>query len=274
MAGILVATNQESRQDPAVACGLALGKKLERRVGILRVYDEPPSERERERFAVSVSAWAEAGAYPASHHVAAGEEDAAIIRQARELSADIIVLGPHRSTLLNDLFCKSMVEDVIEDTDRMVLVAGGEQHRFANILAVIDCSQPSAHAARAAHDLFPDAPLNFVRAWHVPYEGFLSGEQTHQDFHSLVRTETREFFDRLASLGRPDSWKGGKVLIREGEAVSVVKDCLAELDADLLVIGVEGRSHLLGGAIDATSSFLLESPPCDVLAVQSGQRSE
>lgn len=267
---ILVATDGASPQDPAVECGIALGRKLKRHVAILRVFDEAPDQQERERFAHAVSRWAEAGGYPASTHVASGEEDAAIVQEARDIAADVIVLGPHRSSLLDDLFGKSMVEDVVEDTDRMVLVAGTRRHDFERILVLIDCSDASAGAVLAAHKLFPHEPINFVRAWHVPYEGFLSSDQSHEDLQLLAVRETKEF---LAKVQRDSGSEGvamGELLIREGETVSVVNECISELDADLLVIDIEGKPRLLTSALDPTARCFLEDPPCDVLAVQRG----
>lgn len=158
------------------------------------------------------------------------------------------------------------------DTDRKLIVAGGEKHGFERILTLVDCSQPSAKAAIAAHRLFPRASMDFVRPWHVPYEGFLRSQQSHQDYEVMVANQTREFLDQLGITDSDGRLLAGEVLIREGETISVVKECLAEVGADLLVIGVEGRAGLLSSALDPTARHLLEDPPCDVLAVQSGSR--
>lgn len=268
MSGVLVATDRTSVRNEAVDCGLALGNELDRRVIVLRVFDELPDSLERERFAEAVSRWAEEGAYPASNRVRSGQEDLAIIEEARQTGSDIIVLGPHRSDLLKDLFGKSMVENVLEDTDRMVLIAGSEKHRFRNILVLIDCTQPSARAAKAAHSLFPEATISFLRPWHVPYEGLLSGAQSHDAMEKQVETETADFLKQLHLHQDRDDWELGKLLVREGDTLLLVRQCIAEIEIDLLVIGVEGSPGILSSALDPTSKSLLEEPPANVLAVQ------
>lgn len=268
MSAILVATSQTAERNEAVDCGLALSRELDRRLVVLRVFDGAPDPRERERFAEAVSRWAKAGAYPASNRVSSGKEDLAIVEEARRTGSDIIVLGPHRSNLLDDIFGKSMVEDVLEDTDRMVLVAGPGQHRFRNILVLIDCSQPSARAAKAAHRLFPEATISFLRPWHVPYEGLLSGSQSRDSFETQVKKETADFLNQLHLGEGREGWQLGELLVREGDTVYLVRKCTSEFDIDLLVLGVEGSAGMLSSALDPTSRSLLEDPPSDVLAVQ------
>ena len=267
-ARILVATDQIEEQNEAVACGLALGRALERDVVVIKVFGRQPDEDERERFAEAVSRWAKAGAYPAAARVRFGDEDKAIVETARETASDIIVLGAHRSDLLADLFGKSMVEDVVEDTRRTIMVAAPGTHAFNRILVYVDCSQPSAHAAVVAHRLFPKATISFVRPWHVPYEGLLSGQPSHDGFERMTKRETTEFLKQLDLRGDREDWQLGELLVREGDTVPVIEQAVADEKFDLLVLGVEGESGLFTSALPPMTQRLLEQPPCDVLVVQ------
>lgn len=71
MSAILVGAELSSEAQPAVECGLALGKQLGVPVAVLHVHTEPLDAEARRILAEAVGNWSDAGGYPAtmSHRV-------------------------------------------------------------------------------------------------------------------------------------------------------------------------------------------------------------
>lgn len=267
MSTILVATERISAPDDAVACGVALGAELRLPVVILHVMPEAPSQADLKDIEAAVAGWTDVGGYPVTHRFKAGKEDDAIAQEARNVSAKVIVLGAHRHSLLTELFGQSTVEGVIDETDRIVLVAGSGRHEFGRILVAVDLSEASNCTLRAAASLFPRAELHVVHAYHVPYEGFLRSPETH----AAVRAEAeRKLGAFISAAEAAPGFEGrlGRSILREGETVGVISEALQDLAADLLVIGTSGQGGMLSAPFGSTARAFLEQPPCDVLAVQ------
>lgn len=267
MSAILVAAEKVSAPDDAVACGVALGAELCLPVVILHVVTDASNEADLQGIEDAVATWSDLGAYPVTHRFKAGKEDDAIVREARDVSAKVIVLGAHRHSLLSDLFGHSTVEGVVEDTDRIVLVAGSGRHEFRRILVAVDFSEPSNSALRAAASLFPEAELHVIHAYHVPFEGFLRSTETHDAVRAQAEQEFRAFIS--AAAANPGfNERLGRSILREGETITVIGEALEDLAADLLVIGTSGQGGMFSAPFGSTAREYLENPPCDVLAVQ------
>lgn len=248
MRSILVATDQTSESDPPIECGAALAQELRLPLVILHVFTGTPTAEDREEIARAVARWAEAADYPVKNHVAQGDEHKAIVSQARESGAEIIVIGKHRKSVIGDIFTDSTVEEVVGDTQRMVLVATDRpRHTFERLLVATDFSEPSRRAFIAASRLFPSATLDLLHAWHVPYEGFLGGQLTHDQFEAETKQKAREFVSNLRDLDAQGTGPPaiGEILLREGQTVRVVTEALDELGSDLLVIGTHGEGGVL-----------------------------
>ena len=110
MSTILVATEKTSSPDRAVDCGVSLGSELRLPVVIPHVLTGSTEEEDPGRIEEAVAEWSDVGGYPVTHRVKKGKEDDAIVREARDVSARVIVLGAHRHSLVRDVFGTSTVE--------------------------------------------------------------------------------------------------------------------------------------------------------------------
>ena len=74
-----------------------------------------------------------------------------ILRTARTLKADLIVMGAHRKQLLRDIFVGTTIERVIRTGPYPVLMVNNEvQPPYRTALAAVDMSEASANAIRTA----------------------------------------------------------------------------------------------------------------------------
>lgn len=269
MSVILVATNLHPEGDRAIVCGANLAQQLGGQLIVAHVTDRPPEQHPR--LQQELDARVEGLPVLATCRLLSGPEDEVLLHEARTVGACVIVLGAHRYDLLRELFGKSMVEELIEDTRRPILAAGpAEVDRYRRLLAAVDFSEASARAVARAARLLPDAEMHLIHAYHVPFEGFLGQDQTRLD----LRREAEDKMRTMVMQNYP-RWNAGsaeellqRCAVREGETIAVVDGERQRLEADLLVIGTHGQSGIFSDPLGTTARAFLEDPPCDVLAVQ------
>ena len=271
MRSVLVATEQRSGPDPALDCGRALARELQLPLVVLHVISGTLEEEERREIEHAVSHWSEVADFPVTNRVSSGDEAKAIVSEARDTHTPVIVIGEHRDHVFQDLFTSSTVETLVEESRRMVLVAtAGQQHRFKRLLMATDLSETSRRALRVAAKMFPGATIDIAHIWHVPFEGFLSGEFTHDQFEADIRKKAAAFASNVEDKRSPEDGaiQIGELYLEEGDTVSGISNVLERSGSDLLVIGTHGESGLFRSAVGSIARALLEDPPCNVLAVQ------
>jgi nucleotide-binding universal stress UspA family protein len=58
-------------------------------------------------------------------------------------------------------------------------------------------------------------------------------------------------------------------VLRRGAVGEVLREQIATLKPDLLVVGTHGRTGVAGAVLGSVATGLLSDPPCDVLAVKA-----
>ena len=273
MGSILVAFDPVSPTDPAIECGLALREQLGFEIVLVHVAS---NEQERLEVAGTMAALdtrLKSMGAAALCRVVVGEPAETIVTQARDIGAAIIVTGPHRPSLLRNLFSMSTVEKLADESRRPLLVAAEEgAKRFKRILVALDFSDQSRRALETAVRLFPKADISLVHAFDVPFSAFLPGPEMHE----YVREQHLDRLDEIIGRQGRDflrSLNGDlreRCALRRGETVPVIVAEVRATGADLLVIGTKGQSGILRGPVGHIAQALLLSPPCHVLAVQEG----
>ncbi|HEX8664281.1 MAG TPA: universal stress protein [Beijerinckiaceae bacterium] len=106
--------------------------------------------------------------------VVTGDPFDGILRTARSVEADLIVMGSHRKQLLLDFFVGTTIERVIRMGSRPVLMVNKEAEApYRSALAAIDISEPSANAIRTAKalNIAGHAQQTVVHAFHALARG-------------------------------------------------------------------------------------------------------
>ncbi|MBM3595510.1 MAG: universal stress protein [Alphaproteobacteria bacterium] len=105
-----------------------------------------------------------------------------IARVASELDAALLVAGVASFNELRDYFLGTAVDYIVCHAAMPVLAIKDRPHSpYRRLLVAVDFSEASKQAVLAAASLFPDAHLNVVNAYHVPLEGWQSGEETREE---------------------------------------------------------------------------------------------
>lgn len=271
MKTILVASDLSERSDHAVTRAGALARESGARLVLLSVVDEELPETLRAATAETMRAQltdqaTRLGA-KGDVRIEIGDASQDIHRVAREIDADLIVLGLHRLRPLMDLFTGTTMERLVRASERPVLLAAsrkpsGSDGGYERVLVGIDFSPASLAAIEAAERVASDAEIVGFYAYHAPFKGF-RGDALGEGYQQEAEREVDEW---LETVDLPDDFE--RPLIYEGGVQEVMHRCYGEVKPDLIAIGAHGRSTLSPTLLGSFTEEIMRRPPCDLLIVR------
>jgi nucleotide-binding universal stress UspA family protein len=196
-----------------------------------------------------------------------------ITRQARDETADLILVGAHGKNFIKDLLFGATAEKIVGKGDRSVLVVKKPaQHPYRRVLAAVDFSDHSRRAMELGLRLAPQGEFHALHVY-AAAEGTLKSagvtESGIERYRTQVATDARSQLDafvrtinRRGTPIRKEVWNGrpGREITR---AASVHR-------ADLVVIGTTGRTGIPYILLGSVAEHVMREAPCDVLVVRSG----
>lgn len=282
---VLAATDLSSRADRALRRAAILSRTAGAELLVLHALDDdqPRSLVEAGRREASsllrdqVAGLPEPRLAGARHIIQEGVPCAAILRAADAEEADLIVLGEHRRRALMDIFTGTTVERVMRRGHRPVLMVNQPPSGpYRHVLAATDVSAPSARAIRTAIrlGLLDHARLTVLHAFEPYGPGALALADAppatiaaHEA--AAARAAAAALADFVAGLGLPGP---ADQRIAMGRPATVVKEFVARLRPDLLVVGTAGAGLLRRAVMGSTAAEVLGAVDCDVLAVPPAER--
>ncbi len=195
-----------------------------------------------------------------------GSAPKVIANTAKERDAALLVAGVASFNELRDYFLGTAVDYIVRHTTMPVLVVKERPHApYRRVLVAFDFSEASKQAVIAAARLFPDAQLEILNAYHVPFEGWQSGEETREE----MRKHTQEQMD--AFLADPDlaDIPAGRMNARivYGDVQECVYEAVVKETPDLLALGTTGSSGLRHATLGSQANALLSSALVDTLMI-------
>jgi len=181
----------------------------------------------------------------------------AIVRTAKELEADLIVMGTHGRTGLNRLTLGSVTEKVLHETSHPLLIIRPTDRAVENapaspsILCPVDLTPASRDVFRQAVD-FAAVIGATVSLLHV------------RDGASKAAGDPTELLESwLADVPAG----AASVLVLAGDAAETVINHARETRADLIVLGSRHRPFADTSVIGITTSRITRHAPCPVLSI-------
>ena len=203
-----------------------------------------------------------------------------VLRQLAATGADLLVLGTHGRSGFQRLFLGSVTEKVIRKATCPTLVVPPRAAdvppdapvRFKRILCAIDFSESSLSALAYALNLAEeaDAHLTLLHVIEMPpelRENPLAPEFDIDRIHAAAEADARR---RLQDL-IPDqarTYATVDTAVVEGGAYRRVLQRAAEEQADLIVMGVHGRSAIDLLVFGSTTHHVIRAATCPVLIVR------
>ncbi|MGD8866889.1 MAG: universal stress protein [Gemmatimonadales bacterium] len=282
---VLAATDGTNHGNRAVVTGVGLANRAGADVDIVTVVSEtmPP-------IVTPVSGWApgwspesltaleqinrqsaerqarEAGAADAPVHVRRGRPASLISETAREVDADVIVLGAHHQAAVERFLLGSTAEKVTRMADSPILVATEEHARaFQRVLVALDVSPQSRTVLESAATIAAAEGAD-IRALYVQ-------EPLSEAVVSVMSTALGELESKLANMQESARLEFEKLVtdfadsssisisiddrVRRGRAGPEILKEVEEWDSDLVVLGTHGHGFVHRLMIGSTSLHVL-----------------
>lgn len=269
-ATILLASDFTARSDRPLERALSLARALDAHLTIAHVVDEKEYKRLGDAAATIETALRSDLPDAASNAeivVRSGSTPQTLSEIAAQSGAVLMVCGVARFNAIGDFFLGTAVDHIVRHAEIPVLVVRKRADRpYGHLLVATDFSECSRAALLSAARLFPQAKITLVHAFHVPFEGWLKSPSTHDELAADERNDMQDF---LADPSVSDELRV-RITARneEGELSAVIHLLLREIDADLLVLGTNGRSGVAHATLGSNAADLLSSVKSDVLLVR------
>lgn len=189
----------------------------------------------------------------------------------------LLVIGARGHNSLREGLLGSTADRVVRAGAMPVLLVRRAPGRpWSRVVLATDLSSASAHAARTALGLCPEAELFLLHAVDVPLDrdfAFASiSAQARESFLHETRVQAAnrlELFEQaLDAQGRPITRAP-----REGRPQAVLAAFVAEVSADLVVVGARPRARWEANLLGGTAYHAVNRLGCDVLLVpEPGER--
>lgn len=196
-----------------------------------------------------------------------------IIRHARSVDTDLIVLGRHGLRPVKDMFIGSTADRVIRAGDLPVLVvsrkASGAYHRPLVAVALEDSCRSLVTVALRV--IGPDvASARMIHAYHVPFEGLITPGVEPGDMTDLRKEYRGTAAGGVAKLEASvrDLGVRFQTVIARGDPRTAIMAEADRCEADLLAVGTHGRSGLAHALIGSVAEWVIQSAACDVLVAR------
>lgn len=279
MKKFLVATDLSARSDRAVQRAVALAHECVAEVEVLHVVDdsypdESKAKLERlagEKLSDQISALNLHEEETCRTTIVRGHDYVEIVKRAEAIGADLIIVGIPREALPG-FFLGTTAERLIRWGRVPVLVVHEPIVKSYQIVLVgVDLSVHSRRALRFAAELVPNGVFYLVHATHEPFRAFLDREtikdlvrEEQEEFKKMLAPDIAELRDRM----KPKDPRI-EIIFGRGSAEAVMRDQIAQLKPDLVVVGTHGRTGVAHAVLGSVAENLLANASVDTLAVKA-----
>jgi nucleotide-binding universal stress UspA family protein len=284
MKRILVATDFSTRSDRATRRATLLAKRFQADLVLAHVLDDdqPTRKLKAERreaedllSQLSLSLNRDDG-LSCIYRLAEGEAFLGILQTARDAEVDLIVIGPHRRQLLQDIFVGTTAERIIRNSDVPVLMANGAPAgQYRKVMLATDLTPASADVVRQFQRLLTPHlhASEIMYAFPAPAQSQMRRAMLDEAaVGDYVADEEDTAREGLAKFMREADVLNAKPVLRvnETKAAYTILAAAAASNIDLLAIGVRSRTGLAKLLLGSTAENILASAQIDILAIPPG----
>jgi nucleotide-binding universal stress UspA family protein len=209
-----------------------------------------------------------------------GRPASKIVQQAEQMPADLLVMGTHGRGGFERLFLGSVTEKVLRTTRRPVLavsppvqgpVAGPLSYKA--ILCPVDFSEASTRALEYALSLAKEADARLILL-HV-VEGVIDAAHLSEAAHFSVpeyhRYLEQDAITRLKAAVPAEARVSCKPeeRVSSGRAYREILKTAAQTEAELIVMGVHGKSAVNRLLFGSTTHHVIREAACPVLTLRA-----
>jgi nucleotide-binding universal stress UspA family protein len=199
-----------------------------------------------------------------------------ILEEARAIGADLIVIGTHGRSGFDRLLLGSVTEDVLRKAHCAVMTVPPADRTATpgratrSIVCAIDFSPASLKALDYALSLVQElqATLLLVHVFDWPLDGGMppSVEVETAAYREITQEDSRGQLEALVPA-EAHAWCETEALILTGRPHDEIVRLARDRDADLIVMGVHGRSLLNVALFGSTVNQVVRHATCPVVTV-------
>jgi nucleotide-binding universal stress UspA family protein len=204
---------------------------------------------ELQRFCEQVFTHRRAGARTIDYRVTTGKPALEILRVARELDIDLIVISSHGRSGLRKMFLGSTTERVLREAPVPVLITSGQPPPAASlseigrhinrVLAPIDLTPVSGHQVRVAHGIAKALSVPLIVA-HVVEPVFVPPRVRDALRGAEDARRTQAYQQLSALIGTIDP--NVELMVLTGAAAEEIATLASAREANLIVMGLHSCS--------------------------------
>ena len=279
MARILIATDFSTRSDRALRRAYLVARKTHSAMTLVHVVDADLVDHmiEADRAAASavledtVATMRNIDGITADWIVKVEDVHQGILYAAGEISADLLVIGPHRQRI-RDVFVGTTVERLIAQSMCPTLVAvetPAAPHR--KTLLALDFEEASKAAARHALEIgiFESTEVVVMHAFDALGEGMMRRALEREEaVDRYVDTERERLAVKLQALideiGLPPNCQ---TVVTRGSPARTILEAAKEVGSDLIVLGTNQRKGLERALLGSVTADVIRDAHRDILIV-------
>jgi nucleotide-binding universal stress UspA family protein len=204
---------------------------------------------------------------PAAARVEVGEVPEALLEAAT--AHDLLVLGSQGVSPLRHAVLGSTADRMLLAARRPMLVVKREPGgAYRRVLVPCEYAPPARRALEAALHVAPRALVTLVHAFEVEFEGRLWRGAVSREKVAELRSQAEER-TRAWLLGLREGLDAARIHVEApfGKARAVVPAMAASMEADLVVMGKQGRSMAREMFLGSVTRQVLADVECDVLVL-------
>lgn len=271
---LLITVDGSAPAKRAAKYGLELAAIYDASVDVLHVTDD---EERGHRILDEATAFDVDGDLDVERHLVEGKPGKAIVRQAEELEADLVVMGRYGRSGIVEHLLGSTSERVLRNVEVPVLTIPGERvdaqtgREYGDVLLTTDGSETAERAGPYAADVArrTAATLHLLTVVDVQAEaGPFDAGGVKEEFIERLENQAQEALDSLA-----DSIDSADLDVRssmeKGDTVDEITAYADDHDVDLLAISSEGETSLAGQQLGSVADRVLKEIERPVLVVPS-----
>ncbi|WP_255191076.1 universal stress protein [Natronobeatus ordinarius] len=262
---VLVATDGSEVATDAVLQGIDVARAVDATVHVLSVVDDADRERHEGYVEATATEATDAG-LTVETAVREGRPSSELLAYAEEADVDLVVLGTHGRTGLEQVLVGSVALEVIRDSSRPVLTVGGGvadvPRPIDDVLVATDGWSGSGGAVEHALALASafDARLHAFYAVDVQS----NAPEVRESFDEHGRRTTAEIAERAEESGL----EATRTVV-QGEPHEKILAHADESSVDLIVMGTESKSTLGRLVVGSVSQRVVPNARVPVLTVRT-----
>ena len=277
---IALATDFSTRSDRALRRATIIAKQMGASLTLVHVIDDDQPQylvdaqiqASRSILEESARTVTEFDGVTAHARLVAGDMYSGILQAAEDVSADLIILGPHRRQLRN-AFVGTTAERTIAHSPRPVLMTAGiPSAPYDRALIALDLDEGSKSAALLVGEMgiLGQAEVVAMHAFDAPALGMMRRGMHERSAVDLYLTgEQRQASDDFRAFTNDIGLSSTRQILVpiSGNAARTICECAREEEASLIVVATSQRTGIERFMLGSVTQDVLADADRDILVV-------